>query len=79
METAVNMHYLKLRLLDSGFLCEEEAFNREKLIGPFDVWFAAINYKQTKADFLPFIKDKSKLNLWNAAFFTDISMVLRTI
>lgn len=35
--------------------------------------FAAIDYKQAKEDVVPFIKDKNKLDIWSAKFFTEIT------
>jgi hypothetical protein len=35
--------------------------------------FEAIDYETAKKDVLPFIKDQSKLNLWNKDFFISIT------
>ena len=74
---AVNLAHLKARLVDSGFIREEFQLERESLIGLLNERFAEIDYEQAKQDVLPFIKDKSKLNLWSAAFFTDITKNLQ--
>lgn len=34
---------------------------------------STINYVQAKQDVLPFVKDKSKLELWSEEFFDDIT------
>ena len=76
---AVNLAHLKARLVDSGFVGEDFQLDQDSLIGLLNERFASIDYEQAKQDVLPFIKDKSKLNLWSAAFFTDISKGLRTV
>ena len=53
--------------------------NRDSLIGLLNERFANIDYEQARQDVLPFIKDKSKLNLWSAAFFTDITKNLQVL
>ena len=73
----VNLAHLKARLVDSGFIGEDFQLDRESLIGLLNERFAEIDYEQAKQDVLPFIKDKSKLNLWSAAFFSDITKNLQ--
>lgn len=74
---AVNLPHLKARLVDSGFIREDFCLNREKLTELLNERFAGIDYEQAKQDVLPFIKDKSKLSLWSAEFFTDITQNLK--
>ncbi len=74
---AVNLAHLRARLVDSGFIGEEYLLDRDSLIGLLNERFADIDYEQARQDVLPFIKDKSKLNLWSAAFFTDITKNLQ--
>ena len=35
--------------------------------------FQTIDYKQAKEDVIPFIKDSSKMDLWSANFFQQIT------
>ncbi len=74
---AVNLAHLKARLVDSGFIGEDFQLDRDSLIGLLNERFASIDYEQAKQDVLPFIMDKSKLNLWSGAFFTDITKNLQ--
>ena len=69
----VNMRHLKARLVDSGFI--EEGFNltREALITMLGNRFASIDYEQAKQDVQPFVKDKTKLEIWSAEFFIEIT------
>ena len=76
---AVNLAHLKARLVDSGFIGEDFQLDQDSLIGLLNERFASIDYEQAKQDVLPFIKDKSKLNLWGSVFFADISKGLRTV
>lgn len=38
---------------------------------------AEIDFEQAKLDVIPFIKDKSQLDLWSTEFFTDITKELK--
>lgn len=70
---AVNLPHLKARLVSSGFIKEDFDLNRNSLISILHDRFSSIDYDQAKKDVLPFIKDKSKLDIWNAEFFKDIT------
>ena len=69
----VNMRHLKARLVDFGFI--EEGFNltREALITMLGSRFASIDYEQAKQDVQPFVRDKTKLEIWSAEFFIEIT------
>lgn len=69
----VNLPHLKARLVDSGFIDNDFKLNRERLIKILQERFATIDYTQAKNDVLPFIRDKSKLELWSKEFFQDIT------
>lgn len=70
---AVNLPHLKARLVSSGFIKEDFDLNRNSLIALLNDRFSSIDYEQAKQDILPFIKDKSKLDIWSAEFFKDIT------
>ncbi len=72
-KTPVNMPHLKARLVDSGFVDEGSDLTREALITMLCNRFAAIDYQQAKQDVQPFVKDKTKLDIWSAEFFTEIT------
>lgn len=71
--TPVNLPHLKARLVDSGFIDDSFELNRNSLINLLRERFSTIDYFQAKQDVLPFIKDKSKLELWSKEFFDDIT------
>lgn len=70
---AVNIKHLKARLVDSGFINDNYNLTRESLIEILNARFESIDYEQARQDVFPFIKDKSKLDLWSAEFFIDIT------
>lgn len=70
------MPHLKARLVDSGFINENFNLTREALISMLNECFSAIDYEQAKQDVIPFIKDKTKLDIWSKEFFTEITKKL---
>ena len=76
-DAPVNLPHLKARLVDSGFIESDFDLTRESLIEILNKRFAEIDFEQAKLDVVPFIKDKTKLDLWSAEFFADITKGLR--
>lgn len=74
---AVNMKHLKARLVDSGFFDNNFDLTREALFFILNERFLAIDYEQAKQDVIPFIKDKTKLGIWSAEFFMEITKDLK--
>lgn len=71
--TSINFTHLKARLEESGAINPQADFGlnelRELLLERFD----SIDFEQAKKDVLPFISDKSKIEIWSKEFFTDIT------
>jgi predicted nucleotidyltransferase component of viral defense system len=71
--TSINFTHLKARLEESGAINPQAEFGinelRELLLERFD----SIDFEQAKKDVLPFILDKSKIEIWSKEFFTDIT------
>lgn len=71
--TSINFTHLKARLEESGAINPQAEFGinelRELLLERFD----SIEFEQAKKDVLPFIPDKSKIEIWSKEFFTDIT------
>lgn len=71
--TSINFTHLKARLEESGVINPQAEFGinelRELLLERFD----SIDFEQAKKDVLPFIPDKSKIEIWSKEFFTDIT------
>ena len=74
---SVNMEHLKARLIDTGILSKNDRFDLTTLKAILNQRFENIDFTQAKQDVLPFISDKSKLELWGKEFFKDITQNLR--
>lgn len=74
---SVNLAHLRARLEDSGILNTEDTFGLDELKSMLNNRFETIDFEQAKQDVLPFITDKSQLELWNEEFFKDITQNIR--
>ena len=74
---SVNLAHLRARLEDSGMLNTEDTFGLDELKSMLNNRFETIDFEQAKQDVLPFITDKSQLELWNEEFFKDITQNIR--
>ena len=68
-----NLKHLQERLIDSGYISREENFNLELVKKILIDRFEKIDFEEAKNDVMPFIKDKSILNLWCKEFFVSIT------
>ena len=73
----VNLPHLRARLADSDFISQSDMCEIEDVKRMLEARFDEIDYKQAKEDVLPFIKDPSKLDLWGADFFKQITQGLQ--
>ena len=78
-QAKINLPHLRARLEDSGVLNERDEFTLETLKAMLTERFETIDYEKAKKDVLPFVKDASKLDLWNKDFFTEITQNIRSI
>ena len=74
---AVNLPHLRARLEDTGILTENDTFELNELQTMLKDRFATIDFELAKQDILPFVADKSKLELWSKEFFIDITQNLK--
>ncbi len=74
---AVNLPHLRARLEDTGILTENDTFELNELQTMLKERFTTIDFEQAKQDVLPFVADKSKLELWSKEFFIDITQNLK--
>ena len=72
-QAKINLPHLRTRLEDSGVLKEGDTFTIDTLKTMLTERFETIDYETAKKDVLPFIKDFSKLDLWNKDFFISIT------
>lgn len=72
--TKVNLKHLQKRLEQTGKWNETETLSLKKLKEMLCIRFSEINFENAKQDVLPFIKDPSKLDLWNKDFFSSVTL-----
>ena len=75
----VNLDNLKTKLVQSKFISEDYALTIENLKLLLNERFENLDIDQAKQDVLPFIKDKSKLDLWSKEFFIEITKQLQAV
>lgn len=75
----LNKKHLVARLIQSGHLQESQDYSLEDIREMLKWRFEQIDYEQAKDDVRPFLRDDSKLNLWSAAFFTQITASLTEV
>lgn len=75
----VNLQNLKAKLVQSGFIGEKENLTIEGLKAMLNERFEQVNFEYAKEDVLPFIKDKSELDLWGKEFFTEITKKIQAV
>ena len=71
--TKVNLELLKNKLIESNYINKNDKFDINIVKRMLIDKFKEIDYKDAKEDVMPFIKDKSSLNLWNSNFFISIT------
>ena len=75
----VNLHNLKAKLVQSKFIDENFDFTIYNLKSLLNERFENLNIEQAKQDVLPFVKDKTKLDIWSVEFFKEITKTLKAI
>lgn len=73
MGASVNLENLKAKLVQSKFIDEAYDLTIENLKELLNERFSNMDFEQAKEDVLPFIKDKTKLDLWSKEFFIEIT------
>ncbi len=79
IDAKVNLENLKAKLVQSKFINEDYDLTIDNLKTLLNQRFDNLNINQAKEDILPFIKDKSKLDLWSKEFFKEITKNLKAI
>lgn len=79
MDVAVNIKYLKARLVQSKYINDDFHLNKESLIGLLENRFNEVDFEAAKQDVAPFISDMSKLDLWAENFFKEITKSIKVI
>lgn len=73
----VNLKNLKEKLVQSKFINEDYDLTINNLKLLLNERFENLDIDQAKQDVLPFIKDKSKIDLWSKEFFIAITQNLQ--
>jgi predicted nucleotidyltransferase component of viral defense system len=71
--TSVNLLHLQARLIQSGYLKDDQDFSLTDLKQHLSKRFEKINYNQAKEDTIPFIRNQASLQVWSADFFKQIT------
>ena len=77
MGAKVNLVNLKAKLVQSNYIAEDYDLTIENLKTLLNERFSNMDFAQAKEDVLPFVKDKSKLDLWSKEFFIEITKTLQ--
>ena len=75
----VNLMNLKAKLVQSNFIDDDYNLTIENLKLLLNERFTEVDFEQAKEDVLPFIRNKSKLDLWSKEFFIEITKNLEQI
>ena len=75
----VNLENLKAKLVQSKFINEDYDLTIDNLKALLNERFERLDIEQAKQDVLPFIKDKTKLDLWSKEFFIEITKKLQSV
>jgi len=73
----VNLQNLKAKLVQSKFIDENYDLTIENLKALLNERFNNLNVDHAKQDVLPFVKDKTKLDIWSVEFFKEITKNLK--
>jgi len=71
--TKPNYAHLKARLVESNKITQEDNFNEDILREILVERFNEIDYSNAKSDILPFVSDKTKIDIWSKEFFVSIT------
>ena len=77
MGAKVNLVNLKAKLVQSQYIAEDYDLTIENLKTLLNERFSNMDFAQAREDVLPFVRDKSKLDLWSKEFFIEITKQLQ--
>lgn len=77
MGTKVNLKLLKAKLIESKYIPKDYNLTIDNLKLLLNERFLNVDFSQAREDVLPFIKDKTKLDLWSKEFFIEITKQLQ--
>ena len=75
----VNQKHLRARLIDSGYISENQECTLEEIKTMLKNRFDSIDFLQARKDVEPFIRDTSVLDSWSSDFFKQITEGLKVL
>ena len=75
----VNQKHLRARLIDSGYISENQECTLEEIKTMLKNRLDSIDFLQARKDVEPFIRDTSVLYIWNSEFFKQITEGLKVL
>ena len=75
----VNQKHLRARLIDSGYISENQECTLEEIKTMLKNRFDSIDFLQARKDVEPFIRDTSVLDIWSSEFFKQITEGLKVL
>lgn len=75
----VNQKHLRARLIDSGYISENQECTLEEIKTMLKNRFDSIDFLQARKDVEPFIRDTSVLDIWSSEFFKQITEGLEVL
>lgn len=75
----VNQRHLRARLIDSGYISENQECTLEEIKTMLKNRFDSIDFLQARKDVEPFIRDTSVLDIWSSKFFKQITEGLKVL
>jgi conserved domain protein len=75
----VNQKHLRARLIDSGYISENQECTLEEIKTMLKNRFDSIDFLQARKDVEPFICDTSVLDIWSSDFFKQITEGLKVL
>ena len=75
----VNQKHLRARLIDSGYISENQECTLEEIKTMLKNRFDSIDFLQARKDVEPFIRDTSILDIWSSEFFKQITEGLKVL
>ena len=75
----VNQKHLRARLIDSGYISENQECTLEEIETMLKNRFDSMDFLQARKDVEPFIRDTSVLDIWSSDFFKQITEGLKVL
>jgi hypothetical protein len=72
-KTPVNLKHLNARLIDSGYIKEDENLSLDELKEKLKEKFNSIDYKTAKEDVVNFLKNPDKIAIWSSFYFNSLT------